>query len=147
MRSSAGGRASRCFAGIRFEPADQLLQIRRRERGLGNDPVRRVGQQRDRVQFLQQVVLHGEEARPKHIARPTADTKRIAILRRADDLDNSTVGAGDVFDEDRMPEGRPHMFRQQTRKHVKSTARRQRHHQGDGPRRVGLRPCRPRQRR
>ena len=76
------------------------------------------------------------------MARPIAETQRVAIgrgarhSRRAD----AAAGAADIFDHDRLTERGLHVLGQDARQRSGGAARRERHDNGDRPRRIGLRP-------
>ena len=100
-----------------------------------------ISDQRHRFEVVKHVVREIVN-RPIHDMRsPMADTDRIAIGRRARDAaDAERAGrAGRVLDDHRLPKRLAHALGKDARDRVGRPARRERHHQGDGPHRIGLR--------
>ena len=64
---------------------------------------------------------------------PLADVDRVAIGGRAGDAPDrdAATGAADVFDDDRLPERRPHVFGQDARGDIGRAARRKRNDERD----------------
>jgi hypothetical protein len=67
---------------------------------------------------------------------PVADAERVAVGRRAGDTADADAagGAGDVFDDDILPERAAHMLSHHAAHHVSWAAGGKRHHHGDRPR-------------
>jgi hypothetical protein len=74
---------------------------------------------------------------------PLADVDGVAIGRGPRDAadGDAAAGAADVLDDNRLAERRPHALGQYPRRHVGRAAGRERHHQCNGTRWVGLRLC------
>jgi hypothetical protein len=74
------------------------------------------------------------------MAGPVADAQRVAVGRRLDraaDAD-AGAGAGDVLDHDGLAERDAHALAEDARQRVGRPAGRERHHHGDGARRILL---------
>src|SRR5882762_8686693 len=72
---------------------------------------------------------------------PLADIEGVAVRRRTGDAADAdaAAGAADIFDHHGLSERRPHAFRQDAGGGIGRSARRERHHQRNGPRRKVLR--------
>jgi hypothetical protein len=71
----------------------------------------------------------------------------VAVGLRAHDPDDSAIGAGNIFDDDRLAKRRPHVLTQQSCNRIEGASRRQGNDERDGARRIVLRACNPEQER
>ena len=136
------------FAGTRFHPGNQLPQIVRRQGFPGDQKLRIDRDQSDRLEILLQIVVQiKDDAADMRV--PLADVDGVAVGSRARDAadGDAAAGAADILDDERLTEQRLHLFGDDAGGHVGRTAGRERHDQRDLPRRIGLRPCRPDERR
>ena len=119
-------------AGILLHPGDQRFQIVGRQRLLGDQKLRIVRDQPDRLEVgLQIVVEIVDDAADMGV--PLADVDGVAVGRGArepPDADRA-AGAADILDDHRLAEERPHPVRHDPPGHVGRAARRERHDQGD----------------
>ena len=69
------------LVGIGLEPSDQVLRILCRHLVLGDNQHRGEGEQRDRLEVPDQVVLNGIERAGSHVTRPIAKAERVAVRR------------------------------------------------------------------
>jgi hypothetical protein len=145
MGAAADARiGGRRLVGVELEPRDELAQVLRRQGRPGNDEVRVAGDERDRIEILHHVVGQCVERAVEYMGAEEPHADRVAVGRRAGDPAGAhrPAGAGDVLHDDGLPERRPHRLGQDAGQGIVRPARRQRHHNGDGPRRIDLRGCR-----
>ncbi len=127
------GRAIR-HARLRSGPLDELRQRPGRHRWVHHQQVRRLGDQRDRLEILHRLVayvlLHG---RPDHMAG-RAKQQRVAIVGLARHvLGRDLPGrAGTVLHHKALPERLRQLRRQQAPHDIGHAAGRECHHDGDG---------------
>ena len=145
MRRGAGARGSlRGLVRVRLQPGDQFLQVVRRHSLLGDDQQRLAGQQRDRLEVVEQIVLQRVDRAVEHVRARIADAHRVAVGRCAHDAADADAAAraGHILDDDGLPERRSHAFRHDAPDRVRRAAGSERHEQRHGARRIGLRHCR-----
>ena len=125
---------------MRLQPCDETLEVVRRHRLLGDDDLLAARHPCDRIEGRPQVVRQIEGCAIDDVRAPVAADQRVAIGRGARDPADADAsgGAGDVFDDDRLPERAPHPFGDDAGNEVGAAARRERHDHGDRPRRIGL---------
>ena len=122
------------LARIGLHPGDEVLQVVGGEVFLRDHQLRIVRNEPDRLEvFLQVVVELVDDAADMGV--PLAYVDRVAIRRGARDAPDRDAAAGpaDVFDDDGLPERRPHAFGQDARGDVGRTARRKRNDERDLP--------------
>ena len=97
-------RRSPCRPGL--EPGDQLLHVVGRQGLAADQPLRRVGDQRDRLEILHHVVGQILRRGIDDVGLVVADGERVAVGRRARDAADAdaAAGAGDVLDDDGLAE-------------------------------------------
>ena len=142
MRRAAGADgAERGRVRPRLQPGDQFGRGLRRQIVLADDPQRRGGQQRDRLQILEDVVVERVDRRRADMARPIADADHIAVWAGVDDSSarNRAAGAADGFDDHALAERRLHRIGQDARQRVGRAAGRKADQHGDRAGRIGLR--------
>jgi hypothetical protein len=130
-------------AGLGFRERDEFLHVARRHAWMHGEQPRHQRHHRDRREVLERVV--GQRLVHMRIDRMGADQQAqcVAIGRGprqrvgADDV----VAAGLVVDDDGLPECFGQLLADRARQHIGRTARRQRHDDADGLRRVGLLLC------
>ena len=140
-RAAYPDRAVVGFAVALFEPGDEALEVVGRQRLVGDDPDRRVGDQRDRREIVYHVVGEIHRRGVEHVGLHVADADRVSVgrrLRNTADAD-AAAGAGDVLDDQRLAEAHLHPFGQDARERVGRPAGRIRHHERDRARRIDLR--------
>ena len=119
-------------AGILLHPGDQRFEIVRRQRLLGDQKLRIVRDQPDRLEIGLQIVIEiVDDAADMGV--PLADVDGVAVGRGArepPDADRA-AGAADILDDDRLAEERSHPVGDDAPGHVGRAARRERHDQGD----------------
>ncbi len=122
-------------AGMRLHPGDQRFQVVRRQRLLGDQKLRIVRNQPDRLEIgLQIVVEIVDDAADMGV--PLADVDGVAVGRGArepPDADRA-AGAADILDDHRLAEESPHLVGDDAPGDVGRAARRERHDQRDGAR-------------
>ena len=132
-------------AGILLHPGDQRFEIVRRQRLLGDQKLRIVRDQPDRLEIGLQIVIEiVDDAADMGI--PLADVDGVAVGRGArepPDADRA-AGAADILDDHRLAEERPHLVGHDAPGDVGRAARRERHDQRDRAR--GKVPARERER-
>ena len=136
-------RADCRLARVRLHPGGHFVQILRRKRASRRDPLRRVGDERHRLEILHHVVLQGLGRRVDDVRLHMAEAERVAVGRRArhaTDPDGA-AGAAHVLDDDGLAEQAPHRLAQDARQGVRWSAGRIRHDQRDRARRIDLRRC------
>ena len=107
LRGAAGADGAECGRlGLRLQPSDQFARRLRRHGVFAEDPQWRGGQQRDRLQIFQDVVIELVDRRRADMARPIADADRVAVRRGVDDAPgrDRAARAADGFDDDRLAE-------------------------------------------
>ena len=141
-RADTGGRIGD-LARLFLRQRDQVGDAAHWQRRMDHENLLVGGDEPDRREILAWVVAgiaaveagrHGEEAR-------MADHQRVAVGRRLGGR-ACADGAGRpaaVFDDELLTKRAPHVLAQQPRQNVVAAARRERHHDGDGTRGVGLR--------
>ena len=149
VRAGADARGADGGARVGLDPGDELGEVLRRQR-VAADHQHRIGRQlRDRLEIAQQIVGQRVDRAVDHVRAPVADAQRVAVgcrFRDAADAD-AAGGAGDVFDDDILPERAAHMLGHQAPHHVGRAAGGERHHHGDRPRRIIVGGSRQRSRR
>ena len=106
-----------------------------------DDPERADRQHRDRLEILEVVERQRIHRGGADMRAPLADDDGVAVGRRAEhprDADGA-AGAADVLDDHRLAERGLHMVADDARDDVGDAAGRERHDQGHGLRRKGLR--------
>ena len=126
-----------------FDQRDHILDGLRRHAGIGEQQRRSRRDQAERREILAHVVAggrhHGRAGRER---RGVPQHDGVAVRRAFRDGargDGAAAAERAVFHHHRLTEQRGHLFRHQTREDVGGAARRQRHDQGDGTGRIGLR--------
>jgi hypothetical protein len=116
------------------------------ERGPRHHHVGIAGEHRDRLEVLLDVVIELVDRAVEDMRAEKAELKRVSVGRRPDDAAGADGAgrAGDVLDDDRLAERRPHRLGEDTGHGVERAAGRERHHDGDRTRRIGLRRTGPR---
>jgi hypothetical protein len=104
--------------------------------------LRCVGEERNRLKVLHHVVLQIERRAVEHVRAGMTDRQCVAVGRRARDPANAQAAAcpSHVLDHDGLAERTLHVLDEHTRQWIGRAAGRERHHEGDRPRRIGLRP-------
>ena len=99
------------LSGFAFSQAINLRQILRRHGFLGDDEERLGGDQRHRLEVVQQVVGEREDRGVQDVRGPAAENERVAVGRRAGDPADAEIagGAANVFDDDRIDPATPRM--------------------------------------
>jgi hypothetical protein len=132
------------LAGIGLEPGYELLEVARRQVLARHDPLRRVGHEHDRHEIAEQVELQRDHRSGTDMARPVAETQRVAVRRGA----RSACGADraacatDILDNEGLAERGLHVLGQDPRQRRGGATGRERHDQGDRSRRIVLRGSR-----
>ena len=126
----------------------KLFQIVRRQALPADDHLRIAGQQRDRFEIVQHVILQGIDRAVDDMCAPDAVDQRVAVGRGARDPADADAAprATDVLDDDRLAEQGPHAFGQDPCQRVDGPASRKRYDQRDWPRRISLRAGEARER-
>jgi hypothetical protein len=128
------------LAGIGLHPGHKFGEVLRRKVVLGDHQLWIVGDQADRLKILFEIVIElVDDAADMGI--PLADVEGVAIGCRAGDAPDPDAAAGtaDIFNDDRLPERCAHALGQDTGGGVGRSARRERNHQRDLARWIGLR--------
>ena len=126
--------------GFSFIHVDQFAKRVRRQVVLGDHELGIVRNQRDRLEILLEIVVElVDDAADMGV--PLADVEGVAIGRGARDAPDTdaAAGAADIFDHDGLPERCAHPLGHDPRGGIGRSARRERHHQRDGARGIGLR--------
>ena len=113
-RAADPDRAHGGLAVLLLEPGDEPLEVIGRQRFPGDDPDRRVGDQRDRLEIVHHVVVELHDRRIEDVGLHVADAHRVAVgrgVRHAADADGA-AGAADVLDDDGLAERALHPLRQ-----------------------------------
>ena len=142
MRGRADtGMPLRGLVGIGLEPRDQLLEVLRRHRLLGDDHQRLRRQQHDRLEIVQHIVVERHDRAVDHVRRPGAEADGIAVrrgARRAADAD-AAIRAGDILRDHRLAERDAHAIRDDAADRIGRAAGRIRHDHRDRARGIRLR--------
>src|SRR5256886_16339520 len=90
--------------------------------------------------FPYTTLFRSDRAR-NHILTDSAEAEHVAIGCRAHHTADRqrAARAAQILDDDRLAEHRSHRFGNDARERIDRAARRQRHHNGDGPRWIRLR--------
>ena len=131
-----GGRLVR----VVLQPADQFVQLLRRQRRPADDELRAVPDQADRLEVVQDVVLQRIDGTVENMRSPVTDDDGVAVRRRArhSDARQRARCASDVFDDDGLPQRPSHLLGEDARQHVGGPAGGERHDERDLPRWKGL---------
>src|SRR5262249_34537528 len=126
-----------------IQPSNQFLQVLRGNRILGDDQIRIAGEQSNRLEILQKVVLECVSCSVYDMRAEVTHNDGVTIGRRTCDAadPDSTCCTSYDFDKERLTKCSLHSLADDTRESVKRPARWERHDYCDGPRRIGLRPC------
>jgi hypothetical protein len=126
-----------------LQPCNQAFDVVCRQVLARDDPDRRVGDQRHRLEILHHVVIQMHGRGVEHVRLDMADAHRVAVGRRMGDATdpNGAAGTTDIFDDDRLAKRILHAVGQDARDGVGRAAGRVGHHEGDRPRRIILRHC------
>jgi hypothetical protein len=140
-RRTCARRSRRNFALVRFDPADELLEVLRRHAVLADHDHRVAGQQHDRLEIPQQVIRQRVDRPVDHMRAPVADAERIAVRGRACDPTDADRArrSGHVLDDDALAERSAHRLGQDARHRIDRSAGSERHHHRDRPRWIDLR--------
>src|SRR5262245_38305731 len=139
-RSADAHRPHRRLAGVGLHPGDHLLQVRRRERGFRHDPLRRIGEQRHRLEVLDDIVWQGLRRGIDDVGLHVPEAERVAVRCRAGDAADAdgAAGAAHVLDHHRLAEEASHRLREDAAQRVGGAAGGIRHDHRDRPRGIGL---------
>jgi hypothetical protein len=121
---------------------DQVLHARDRQRGMRDQRVIDGDEPAHRHEILDRVIGQlGVEARVDDERDLRADQQRVAVGRRLGDVfgRDLVVGARPVLDDRLLAEALREALRELAPERIGDAAGRGRHHDGDGPRRKGLR--------
>ena len=132
---------------VRLGVGDQIRHRLVGQVGIDDEHQRRpVGHHADQREVLDRVVGNREVVQVLHVGE-RIDEQRISVGLRPQDRGRAgdARGAGSVLDHDRLADALLHLRRQHARRDIGQPARRERHHEGDRPVGIGLRP-RPRAR-
>src|SRR5262249_329730 len=141
-RTAGADGCGRCFVGVCLEPGDQLLEVVRWKIFPGGDEYRAVGQQRYRFKILEHVVLDRVNGARADMAQPVADADRIAVWSRACGAANpdAAARASNVLNHHGLAERDRPIIANYTPNRGGNPAGRYRPDDGDGVRRICLRP-------
>ena len=126
--------AERGLSRVRPHPGNQALKIVGREILLASEEERRIGQECQRLEVIQQVVRQPLIGRAGDDVRAVlADADRVAVGCRARDAADrdGAAGARGVLDDDGLPERRSHPLRQDARNGIGRSSGRIGHDDGD----------------
>jgi hypothetical protein len=126
--------AQRCLVGILFQPGNQFGQVARRRCVLGEDHLRGGGDERYRLEIVQQVIGQRVDGAVDHIGAPVAKTDGGAVGRRASDpadADDAVPPARHVLDDDALTKRDLHALGDDARNRVDRSAGRKRHDHRD----------------
>src|ERR1700738_5516382 len=104
------GRPCRRFVRIELQPCDETFQVIRQHRSLCNDHLRVVGEQRDRFEIIQHIVLECIDCSDDDVRGPNANDEGVAIGRCASNPTSADAPArsGHVLDHNSLAERSPH---------------------------------------
>jgi hypothetical protein len=127
----AFNQSTRPFSGKAFPCYDQRSDIR---------------QQRDGFEVILNVVWQRVDGTVDDMGIPETDNQRVSIRSGPrDPADaNAAIRARDVLDQGGLAERLPNALSDHAPEQVRRSARNERHDDGNGPRRIGLRPRDPR---
>src|SRR5688572_2557540 len=99
---AAGPRRS--LVGCVLQPRDQLLEVVRWHRLLGDDKEWAGCEQHDRLEILHHIVLKGHDCGIDDVGRKTADPDGVAITRRAGDATGTYAARGSrhILNDERL---------------------------------------------
>jgi hypothetical protein len=142
-RGSCARRSRRDLAVVGLDPANEFLEVVRRDGALADHDHRIAGQERDRIEIAQQIVLQRIDCAVDDMGTPVPDAERIAVGRSARDAADADRARrpGRVLHVDGLGEGVEPPFGQVARHRVDRAAGGERHDHGNGTRRIGLRVC------
>ena len=130
---------------VGFHVRQQLGQRAHGKIGMDQQQVGDLHGERDRLEVLQRVVSdRAEEMRIDRERPGIAHQQRVAIGRRLghEGRADTAAGAGLVLDDEGLPERGAQPLGDRARIEVGAAAGRERHHDGDRSRRIGIRPLR-----
>ena len=143
MPGRAGrARAERERAGLRPRVVDQLAHRLHRQRGVDDEDVRHLRDQRHRHEVLLRVVRDLRvQARVDRVRAHRAHQQRVAVAGRLGDevRADAAARAGAVVDDDRLAPRLLQLLRDAAAHDVERPAGRERHHEADRLGRIGLR--------
>ena len=124
--------------GLVFDPGDQLGEVLCRQLLRLTTSIGLPGNCAIGSKSLEEIVRQRVDRAVDHMRAPVADAERVAVRCRFRDTADAdrAGGAGDVFDDDVLPERAAHMLGHHAAHHVGRAAGGERHHHGDRPRRI-----------
>ena len=128
------------LAAIELHPGHEFGKVVGWKVVLGDHELRIAGDQADRLEVLFEIVIELVDDAPD-MGIPLADVEGVAVRCRARDAPDrdAAAGAADIFNDDGLAERCAHALGQDTGGRVGRSARRERDHQCDLARRIGLR--------
>ena len=144
-RAHAGG-AARNLVGVGFQVGDQFLEVLGRDLVGGHDQKRVGRQQGDRREVVLQVVVQVlVDGAVHHIGAEVTDADRVAVRRGAGELAHrdGSRRAGNVVDDELLPEFAAHAFAHDAGHDVGRAAGREGHDEADRLVGIGLGVRRP----
>ncbi len=139
----AGG-AERVFLRVLAHQIEEVLEIVCRHARRGAHDQRTIAEQHQRREILHHVIGNGlVEERIDHVHR-SRHQQRVAVGRRLGDgigADDAGGTAGAIFDDEVLPDRLVELLHQNARDAIDRPARRKRHDDAHGARRIGLCRC------
>jgi hypothetical protein len=134
---------------IGFQPSNEFLQVVRRQSFLCGEDIIENLMQGDRLEIAQYVIWKHVDGSVCDMRAPVSRAERVAIGSGAEDPTGADVAARTphVLNNDGLTKEGPHALGQDAQDHICSASCSKRHDQGDGARRIGLRPRDARKRR